>query len=356
MSPKVPPRGTAPRPTLQDIADRCGVSRATVSAVLNGKAWVSEKTRDHVRRVLREERYQRHLIADSLSEHFSRMVGVVVGDIRNPFNTEFISSLQDSLEDRGYFIVHHGTDESYEGERKALQALQSYEFGGYVVAPVQEGRAHDHIRRIRDAGRPLVTIGEVPGLETHVVDFDDRRGSKEAADYLVDHGHRNIVCLAGPDTSLFARHRVMGFVESLLGHGLSVDDRRTVWAGASFANGYEAAREVLAVRRERPSALLCFNDLVAIGAYRCAQDLGLRIPDDLSVVGFDDVPLAAVMGPPLTTVATFPRELGRNAAELLLGEFEDATRHGYVRRVTHPKLVERASVGRVTARATRSFR
>jgi LacI family transcriptional regulator, galactose operon repressor len=332
------------RPTLQDVANRCGVSRATVSAVINGKDWVSEKTRARVLHVLREQGYQGHLIADSLSEHFSKMVGVVVGNIRNPFNTELISSLQDALKDKGYFIVHHGTNESYEGEVQALHALRAYEFAGYVVAPVQEGRPHDHIQEIRDAGKPLVSIGEMPDLETHVVDFDSRRGSKEATDYLIAQGHRDIVCLAGPETSLFARYRIMGFVESLMNHGLPVGEDRTIVAGATFASGYEAARKALRVKSQRPSALLCFNDLVAIGTYRCAYDLGLRIPDDLSIVGFDDVPLAAVMGPPLTTVATYPRELGEAAAEILLGEFSEKTRHGYVRRVTIPKLIERSSV------------
>lgn len=330
-------------PTLQDIADHCGVSRATVSAVLHGKPWVSESTRAEVQRVLREKKYQRHLVANSLSEHFSRMVGVVVGNIRNPFNTEFISSLQDALEDEGYFIVHHSTNESYEGEVKAVEALQSYEFGGYVVAPIQEGPSHDHIRQLRDSGKPLVSIGEVPDLETHVVDFDDRRGAKQATDYLIEHGHRNIVCLTGSQISLFAKHRVMGFVESLMEHGLALDDSRAVWAGGTFADGYNAAKKVLK-RKKRPTALLCFNDIVAIGAYRYAYDQGLRIPEDLSVIGFDDVPLAAVMGPPLTTVATYPRELGRAAAEILLGEFSEETHHGYIRRATHPQLIERASV------------
>jgi len=210
--------------TLKDIAEASGVSRATVSAVLHGKDWVSEATRRRVQRQLRQAKHHHHLVADSLSAHFSRMVGVVVGNVRNPFNAELLANLRAELEQEGYFVLQHTTDERYESEVKAFKTLSSYQPGAYVAAPVQESRDHEHLRALVAAGRPLVTIGTVPGLDTHSVDFDDQRGAKEAVDYLVGQGHRRIACVAGSETSSFAKHLIFGYIESLVNHGVPLDD------------------------------------------------------------------------------------------------------------------------------------
>jgi LacI family transcriptional regulator len=329
--------------TLQEVADITGVSRATVSAVLNGRDWVSEATRARVQSTLREVKYQYHLVADSLSERFSKVIGVVIGNIRNPFNTELLSSLQEVLGREGYFVIHHTTDETLESEVKAVAALEAYELGAYVVAPVQENGGQEHLQRLTDAGKILVTIGEATGIETHMVDFDDQQGNREATAYLARLGHRRIACLAGAENSSFARHRITGYVEGLMDNGIPVEESLILRAGDTLAGGYKAAMELLK-RKNRPTAMVCFNDLIAIGAYRAAYDLDLRIPDDLSVVGFDDCELAKVLGPPLTTVATHPAQLGKHIAEIILTVQQDRHRRGFLHKRTHPALVERRSV------------
>jgi DNA-binding LacI/PurR family transcriptional regulator len=252
------------------------------------------------------------------------------------------------LAERGYFTIQHTTDEGYESEVEAIRALETYNLRAYVVAPVQEGKPHEHIRALIKAGKTVVCIGKLPDLETHAVDFDDHRASKEATDYLIDRGHRRIVDLAGPETSSFARHRTLGFMESLISHGLSCDESMIARAGATFAGGFEAATRVLTRGSERPTALLCFNDIVAMGAYKAAYDLALRIPDDLSVVGFDNSQLSAVMGPPLTTVATWPAQVGEAAAEIVFSALESNSLAGYLHKMTSPLLIERDSVRTLT--------
>ncbi len=330
--------------TLKEIAKAGGVSRATVSAVLHGKEWVSEETRQKVQTVLREKGYQQHLIANSLSEHLSRVIGVVIGNIKNPFNTELLGGLQDDLERSGYFMILHTTDETYESEIKAFGALSSYELGGYVVAPVQEGRPHDHIRRLVDSGKLLISIGELADIETHQVDFDDQIGNRLAMDYLIERGHRRIACLAGAETSTFAKRRNLGYVESLMNHGIPVENSLLIRAGDTLAGGFQAAKELLTGTNPHPTALVCFNDLIAIGAYQAAKELGISIPQDLSIVGFDDCEMAAIMGPPLTTVATFPKDLGRQIAEIIFSVHESPNLNGFLHRRTHPRLIERESV------------
>jgi LacI family transcriptional regulator len=283
-------------------------------------------------------------VADSLSHRFSHVVGVVLGNMRNPFNTELLARLQEELESAGYFLINHSTDETYASEVKAIAALEDYALGAYVVAPVQESEAHDHLRALVEAGKTLVTIGEVAGLDAHTVDFDDQKGSRVATDHLITAGHKRIACLAGPESSSFAKHRILGYLEGLMTHRLSLDDSLIINAGDTMAGGYNAARDALTGRSPRPTALLCFNDLIAVGAYRAAYELGLSIPHDLSVVGFDDVELANVLGPPLTTVATYPGELGRYIAEIILTVQRDSRRRGFIQKRTQPKLVERRSV------------
>jgi LacI family transcriptional regulator len=200
------------------------------------------------------------------------------------------------------------------------------------------------LRKLVDTGKLVVSIGELADIETHMVDFDDQNGNKLAMDYLIDKGHRCIACLAGAETSTFARHRIMGWVESLMNHGIPVDNTLLLRAGDTLAGGYEAAREVLTHRPQRPTALVCFNDLIAIGAYQAAHDLGIQIPDDLSVVGFDDCQMAAVMGPPLTTVATYPTELGKQIAEIILSVHQSPIVNGFLHRRTYPRLIERQSI------------
>ncbi len=330
--------------TIKEIAEAGGVSRATVSAVLHGKEWVSEETRRKVQTVLREKGYQQHLIANSLSEHFSRVIGVVIGNIRNPFNTELLGGLQEDLERSGYFMILHATDETYESELKAFNALSSYELGGYVVAPVQEGRSHDHIQRLVDSGKLLISIGELADIETHQVDFDDQIGNRLAMDHLIERGHQRIGCLAGAETSTFAKRRILGYVESLMNHGIAVENSLLIRAGDTLAGGFHAAKELLTRSNPRPTAIVCFNDLIAIGAYQAAKELGISIPRDLSVVGFDDCEMAAVMGPPLTTVATYPEDLGKQIAEIILSVHESPNFNGFLHRRTHPRLIERESV------------
>lgn len=338
---------TKKRPvTIKDIAEASGVSRATVSAVLHGRGWVSEETRRKIQAVLRERGYQRHLIANSLSERFAHMVGVVIGNIKNPFNTELVASLQEVLERAGYFLILHTTDETYESELKAFRALRTYELGGYVVAPVQEGQPHDHLRGLVAEGKLVVSIGELSDIETHMVDFDDQYGNKMAVDHLIRYGHRCIGCLAGAETSTFARRRVMGYVESLMEHGITFDHRLLVRAGDTLAGGYAAAKDLLTKSTSHPTALVCFNDLIALGAYQAAKHLGLHIPQDLSVVGFDDCEMAAVMGPPLTTVATFPSDLGKQIAEIILSVHQNPALKGFLHRRTYPHLIQRESVTR----------
>jgi len=329
--------------TIKEIAQLSGVSRATVSAVLNNKPTVRAGTRNKVLQTIREHGLQNRLIARTLMGHFSQMIGVVVPNLRNPFYTELIWGMTSALKAHGNHMVAHSSDESYEDEVETLETLMGYDLGGYVLASVQEEAPSDHVRKVLETGKPFVAIEEVSGLETSVVDFDEAKGSKEATDYLVKKGHRKIVCLAARRGTA-ARNRVLGFMESLLDHDLKFDDSMVVKVDANSEGGYRNSLDLLKNASSRPSAIVCFNDLVAIGVYRAAHELGLRIPDDLSVVGFDDIDIASVLGPPLTTVSIHAEEAGRTAAEILLAEMKGECDRHPVHKTMPAELIKRGSV------------
>ena len=331
--------------TAKDIADLSGVSRTTVFAVLGGKPGVTEKTREKVLEVLREHGYQNGLVQRSMVAELSKIIGAVIGNINNPFYTELITGIDKVLAPEGFHhLLHYGTDLDPREGIAAFDALGEYNLRGYIMAAGEMARYENHIRRVVAFNRPLVTIMRAPGVQTSAVWFDDRKCSRDTTDYLISRGHRRIVCLTGPSQSAVAKERILGFMESLVAKDIEFDSSMIVRGGDTSDDGYHAALKVLADPVNRPTAVECCNDLVAIGVYRAAHELGLKIPEDISVVGFDGIELGEVLGPPLTTLSVFPRRMGEIAAEMLLAIINGKHRRGHQEHVMEHALIERASV------------
>ncbi|MFO7974718.1 MAG: LacI family DNA-binding transcriptional regulator [Candidatus Hydrogenedentota bacterium] len=331
--------------TIKSIAELTGFSRVTVSAVLHAKPGVSEQTRKKVLEAIREHNLHHRLIARNLMGHFYQMFGVVVPDIANPFYTELIDGFMAEIKDGDNHMICQPTRQSHALEVRTLETLLEYNLAGFVLGPTHQHKSVEHVQKVLATGRPLVTIGPLPGVDTHTVDFEDREGSKKATEYLIRHGHERIVFLAGVMSSPAGKDRALGFMEALLEHHVPFDNSMVaIRTDGSWESGYQAALDVLKNRQPKPTALLCFNDVVAMGAYRAAHELGLHIPTDISIVGFDNIRMSAVLGPPLTTVSIFPDRIGRAAAKILLdvllGNGRDRVRHETI----HTELVERGSV------------
>lgn len=334
--------------TAKDIADLSGVSRTTVFAVLKGKSGVTERTREKVLATLRQHGYQNGLVQKSLVAELSKMIGVVLGDITNPFYTEVITGINSVLVAGGFHhLLHHGTGvDPLEGIR-AFESMGAFELRGYIMAAGELERYETHIRKVVQAGRPLVTIMKAPGIPTHSVTWDNRLCSRDATDYLIQRGHTRITCLTGPARSATAKERVLGFIESLVAHEIEFRESMTVRAGDSSEEGYVAAMRALKDNPMRPTGFVCCNDMVAMGVYKAAHELGLRIPEDLSVVGFDGIDMGELLGPPLTTLSVFPRKIGERAAELLLDAVSGKHGRNHEEYVMGHALIERGSVAAV---------
>jgi LacI family transcriptional regulator len=330
--------------TTQEIAKLCGVSRTTVWAVLNGKGGVSPATRDKVLEAVRRQAYHPPSIRRSLTAHFSKVIAFVVRDVSNPFFAEISIGIREVLGASGYHMLFQGSDVRLEDEAEPFEMYRSFHIGGYIVSSMGEGAACSVLRRISEEGTPVVAVasGRLPGVRAHVVSTEPREGSRAAVEHLIQKGHRRIAYLAGPPK--WTDDRVLGFVEALLKHELKFEDSMIIQAGDNFEQGYRAALQALQRPGNRPTALACFNDLVAMGAYRAAHEQGLRIPEDLSVTGYDNLAVTAILGPPLTTVADFPIELGRVAAQILVESLRGEHRGEPIYRTVPVKLVERESV------------
>lgn len=333
---------------MEDIARLAGVSRQTVSAVMNGKSWVTEATRRRVMDVVAAHNYSPNQHAVSLVGGSSSLIGVVLRDIGNPFYSQVALGIESVARAKGYSLLYYNTFESHATEVAAIQSLLAYNVAGVIISPVLVGVDLKHLWDFRQRGKVLVALDQIPGMQSHCVAFTNEEAAYEATQYLISMGHRRLGYLGGPETSASNQARLMGFKRCLVDNGLSPDAATILTNGATPEDRNRIARQALSIEKSRrPTALLCFNDLLAISVYKNAHDLDLDIPDDISVVGIDDIEMAELLGPPLTTMRLHAREAGAAAAELAIEAIAaDDPPKAPTQRIFEPKLVERGSVKR----------
>lgn len=333
--------------TTSEIARLCGVSRTTVSAVLNGKRNVRESTRSKILECIRAENYDSGMISRSLVGELSHMVAVLATDLTNPFNMAVFRGVDQVLGEQGYHILFHKVRHEDGGDPEMLASLQSCRPAGYMILKGAEGRDGEYVRKILAEGVPLVALGAVKGNDCHSVRYEKRAAIGLATDYVIECGHRRLGHLAGPAGTAGAKERQLGFVESLITHDLHVSDSVIVDAGETATEGYEAALELLKDPAKRPTAVVCFNDMVALGVYRAAHELSIDIPGELGVTGFDGLDFTELLGPPLTTMDIHANQLGKEMAGLLLKVIRGEVGEEKVTEWVEPALVVRGSVRRL---------
>ena len=227
---------------------------------------------------------------------------------------------------------------------EAVNTFCSYQIDGLILAPVQLGVSLDHLWSLSQSNKPFVSIGKIPGLAVNTVAFDDEKASKIVTDFLIKKGHHNITFLTGPEWTIPNQNRIQGFKQILLENNVPFSENMLVQAGVTSQSGYDVALEILKNSKRRPTALICYNDLVALGAYKAINMLNLHIPDDISIISFDDIPFASLLSPSLTTIAQPSYEMGVIAAELLLNQINSNEKQKPKETILTPELIERDSV------------
>ena len=302
---------------IRDVARRAGVSIATVSAALNGKGPVSEETRRRVWEAAAAVGYAPNAIARSLRLGKSRLIGVVVGDITNPFWASTVRVVENTAIRANYSIILCNSDDREERELAILDQLRAQHVAGILLTPI--GRSAGYVQRLsrRDLP-PLVAMDQrVPGLARDFVGVDNRAAVRMLTEFLLRLGHRRIAMISGGEGLWTADERLAGFVETMTAAGVEVDPALCLRSGYRGESAY-AATVPLLTRSDRPTAIIGANNVIALGALQAIVDLGFRCPEDMSLTGIDDVPWASLVRPRITTVTQPIEEISRIGIEWLI--------------------------------------
>src|SRR4051794_12888182 len=329
-------------PTVADVAKAAGVSFATAARALGGYGHVSAKARAKVDAAAAELGYRRNDVARALASGSTRSVGLVVGDIENPFFATVSRGVADVLEPEGYTLLLANSDEDPAREARAIEALRT-QVDGLLIAPAASTGAD----RTRDPGKPLVLLDRtVTGLSVDCVTVENAAGAARAVEHLVERGHRRIGLVTSGAGSSSTAQRIKGYRSALKKAGIPADER---WMALNphftAAGAHEAALAMLSAgRRTRPTAVFTTDNFMTHGLWLAARELALRIPEDLAVAAFDDIDWLTLVDPPVTAIVQPVIELGREAGRLLLRRLaEPDARVRKVRLAT--SLVVRASSG-----------
>ena len=331
--------------SIKDVAHRAQVSVATVSHVVNATRFVSEATRLRVQRAIEELRYVPSALARSLKSNRTHTVGMMIPNNSNPYFAEIIRGIEDTCYEAGFSVILCNSDDDPLKQSTYVRLLSEKQVDGLIV--LSSGADVELLDTLRAATMPQVVVDrEIDDLAADLVEVNHEAGGFLAAQHLLRLGHRRIACIAGPLALSSARQRVQGYRRALHEADLAVDDRLLRYGDFTGAGGHAAMSSLLDVTtpEHRPSAVFASNDLMAIGAICAAAAKGLRIPHDLSVVGFDDIALAAYSNPPLSSIVQPKHQTGELAAQLLLERIAQPDRQ-LQRAILQPSLVIRLSTG-----------
>lgn len=326
--------------TLEDIARLSRVSRSTVSRVVNGDENVSPATRQRVLEVIQQHNYQPNQAARRLAAGRTETLGLVISagvgtTFNDPYFSQVIQGVSNTCNQQDYSLMLWLSD--LEHEQRILRHLASNNLMDGIV--VSFTLADDPIVETLSRGQiPFVIIGHHPNPAINSVDLDHQQAACLATLHLLEHGCRRIATISGPRTQIAGQDRLQGFEQTLTAAGL-FDSGLVLEGDFGEASGYDAMQKLLS---QKPDALFAANDLMAAGAYRAIYEAGLKIPDDIAVIGFDDIPLAGQLHPPLTTIRQPLQRLGQLAVERLVEILREP--HSPPRQITlPPELVIRQS-------------
>lgn len=330
--------------SIKEVARHAGVSLGTVSNVLNRPSSVAPATRQRVLDAIAELGYVRNDSARQLRAGQSRTVAIVVLDVANPFFTDVVRGAEQVIEEAGAMLVVCSSGEDRARERRHLELLEEQRVRGVLITPVGHGDQPD-LERLHTRGIPVVLVDRGSGHANRCsVAVDDVMGGRLAIEHLLHHGHHRIAYCGGPFTIPQVADRHAGAAAALADHHNTANLQIAPTKGLTVTAGRHAAAELVTLPTpQRPTAVFCANDLIALGVLQELTARGLRVPDDIAIVGYDDIEFAGAAAVPLSSIRQPREQLGRTAAQLLLEEANTATTHRHRHVVFQPELITRHS-------------
>jgi DNA-binding LacI/PurR family transcriptional regulator len=319
-------RAQVKKVTIDDVARRAGVSKGTVSAVINQKNSVKSETRKAVLSAMKELNYRPQGSARNLKNATAEYsIGLLVRELDNPFYTGIALGVIEYASSKGYLVLIASSEGNHTYEESITRSFSSKDIKGAVIAPVLEGTAEiEHLFRLKMINFPFVLLENVKGIQANVVSIDNIKAMNKAVKYLIDNGHSRIVHFAGPKHASHTYERIDGFRRAFSESHFACNNDMIIPTGAHFEDGYRKCHEYFRDRKrdDFPTAIVCYNDLVALGVMAALAEMKIRIPEEISVVGTDDIAFAKHIPVPLTTIRSPMFELGRKAAEILIRNIE----------------------------------
>jgi LacI family transcriptional regulator len=323
------------RTTQADVAKLARVSQAAVSKVLNGNDLaIPEQTRQRILGAMDELGYLPNKSAQSLRTQKTRTIASIIPDITNPFYSTFQRGIQSVTNQHDYDLIVYDTNENRETELRSLRSLERASVDGAILFLFHHG--FEELKRLVNQGVPAVIVrgrplvGEVHRLDT--IYIENVAFAKTAVSHLIDKGHARIGLLTGLKDSPPQLNRLRGYQQALEGANLPINEQFIQSTDFTMDGGYQGMKKLLE-KSVRPTAVFAGNDLMAQGAMLAIREAGLRIPEDMALVGIDDIPVSRLLDPPLTTVSQQQENIGRQAAEMIFDRINETTSEG-------PRLVE----------------
>jgi LacI family transcriptional regulator len=301
--------------TIKDVARRAGVSPATVSRVLTGRKSVASALAERVQGAVHELNYRPSAVARSLRTQRTKVWGMIISDIRNPFFTDLVRGVEDGARRYGYSLILGNADERLDKEAAYIELFVAERMAGVIISPASQKMTD--VRLLREHGMPVVAVDrELSDDGVDAVLVDNEGGAYAATAHLIEQGFERIACVTGPDDRTTATARLDGYLRAHAAVGRVVEPGMVRHSDFKQTGGYASAVDLLSART-RPDAFFIANNLMTLGALEAFAERGCEVPGDVGVVGFDDMPWAALLRPPLTTIAQPAYAMGETTAELL---------------------------------------
>jgi len=334
--------------TISDIAKLANVSKSAISIVLNNKPGVSDKTREKILEIVKKYNYNPNQIAKSLVARKTKSIGLIITEIDNPFFTKVMKGVYDTCSDRGYTVLIGSSELSPQKEKNIIEDFKSKRIDGFIISPLMgDGVDYLYLSNLLKENFPFVMLRNVANYTINLVDIDNFEAARRAVTYLIKNGHSKIAYFSGPVHSGHSLERLEGYKQALIDNNLKIHEEFIVEAGSYLADGYKAGKHFISSCTDLPSAIFCYNDLIAIGLINVMDEARIKVPQDISVIGFDNIDFSKYIKHPLTTVDMPAYEIGKTATHLLINQISDSTQFFNKKIILEASLIERASCKKI---------
>ncbi len=333
---------------IKELAEKLGLSPTTVSRVLNGKSKnfrISQETSRKVLDAAQKYHYSPNRIARGLKLERTETVGLIIPDIANPYFGSIAKTIEVEARNSGYSIILCDSLDDEVTEAELLQLLAGRKVDGIIIAPT--GKSSRHVTEIQQQGIPVMVIDRyLPGTNLPFVTTDNHLGALMATEHFIEMGHRNIACIQGINGISANSERVKGYRDALQNHGIPVNESMILGTDFGEENGYIQTKKLLDLPT-RPTAIFALSNLISLGTLRALKEAGLTVPEDISIVSFDEQPYSAFLACPMTTVEQPREEIGRLAFDFLLNIINKGLPTQTENLMLKPRLIFRESVKKI---------